>query len=363
MRSELARLCKAEKIPIFEIHADRSHICIVTTNDEKESEIQNIAKSLIARLEAPPPAKFALSITGCHMLAENDLKNILSRLGNVLYLNTKKRNVTETYFKSAFALVRSSELAKNTFPLTIKYKVNQVGFKMLVDKVELSEKDRKDNKTKAQAEQEWKSPVVRRTVKRQQKKQDRKTALDTEPRNRVNRYKILSRDNDSSNHNPNLTATCQLIPVATSHSSKSHDKKTTSLSSDTAAPSAESLDADMDAYKALRDLKTGKLDALPDTASSLVDASPTPRTPETHGALTKVNGTGKRTKINSASRGKNKKKPKNGSTLSSARDLPFSQSPPLSDDDASSTISCLNHSSSSSSSSSDSDEDDGAQTL
>ena len=94
------------------------------------------------------------------MLAENDLKNILSRLGNVLYLNTKKRNVTETYFQSAFALVRSSELAKNTFPLTIKYKVNQVVFKMLFDKVELTEKDRKDNKIKAQAKQEWKSPVV-----------------------------------------------------------------------------------------------------------------------------------------------------------------------------------------------------------
>jgi hypothetical protein len=117
----------------------------------------------------------------------------------------------------------------------------------------------------------------------------------------------------------------------------------------------------MDAYTAVRDLKTGKLDVLPDKASSLVDVSSTPCTPETHGAHTKVNGTGKRTKINSASRGKNKKKLKNGSTLSSARGLPFSQSPPLSDDDASSTISRLNHSSSSSSS--DSDEDDGAQTL
>ena len=88
----------------------------------------------------------------------------------MLYLIPTKKN-DETYFQSAFVLIRSAELKSREFPLTIRYKVNEIVFDMTINSVDVVEKGKKENKVdKSKTKDEWKSPKTHRQQRKQQHK-------------------------------------------------------------------------------------------------------------------------------------------------------------------------------------------------
>ena len=294
------------------------------------------------------------------MLTEPSLRDLLGGIGEVAYLRTGHNKIADSdkFFPTAFTLLKSS--SPLVFPIHVKYRVNGSVRVMTLQDVPARQGQAKSvNVASSNQKDEWQTKMKGKAQRRRRKRKTQKTTSAV-PQNSNNRFKILSRDSNSSagtNQKPELTATRRPISERPAISKTQNEfPSNTHTLSPTAAPSIESLNADMDSYRSLRDLKSSKPDDCPDKAASLVIRPVAPRTPATLSDVKSANNTAKRTKKTSASRGKNKKKTKLASVLSPTRSLPFSQSPLPSDDESATSRVVL-----SSPSSSDSDEDVGAQ--
>ena len=360
IRAEVQRACLKQSIALSEIHASDNEICAVCSVQDDVDKILQIARKITSRLEAPPPPKYAVRISGCFMLTEPSLRDLLGGIGEVAYLRTGHNKIADSdkFFPTAFTLLKSS--LPLVFPIHVKYRVNGSVRVMTLQDVPARQGQAKSvNVASSNQKDEWQTKTKGKPQRRRRKGKTQKTTSPV-PQNSNNRFKILSRDSNSSagtNQKPELTATRRLISERPAISKTQNEfPSNTHTLSPTAAPSIESLNADMDSYRSLRDLKSSKPDDCPDKAASLVIRPVAPRTPATLSDVKSANNTVKRTKKTSASRGKNKKKTKLASALSPTRSLPFSQSPLPSDDESATSRVVL-----SSPSSSDSDEDVGAQ--